>query len=357
MKVAIAGAGISGLACAYELERYGIKPVILEKSHQAGEKIIDAAAMISVLGRLHCDPLEYINRKYKLSIAPLDTLREITIKCDRQEISVIGDLGYIFSRGREENSFENQIAAMIRTPITFNEQVELDYIEDRYDYVVAATGEESFAKEMGVWTLSFSSFVRVAAVLGSFRTDCIKIWLNTKYARNGYGYLIPCNSAKANLVLTVNDITYDEMDHYWMAFLEEEDLRYIITETRDYESKIGKLKNVSVGNVCFVGNSGGFIDDFFGFGMMGAVESGILAARSIAKDMDYNRLSRPLLKHAARVSKLRNILNTYDNEDYIKVLSAIGRIPERELTYKAPLFRPTAHGTVISKLQDLLKRR
>ena len=38
MRVAIIGAGLSGLSCALELERHGIKPDIFEKKDYVGEE-------------------------------------------------------------------------------------------------------------------------------------------------------------------------------------------------------------------------------------------------------------------------------------------------------------------------------
>jgi len=36
MRVAIIGAGLAGLSCAHELERYGVSPVIFEKNSYIG---------------------------------------------------------------------------------------------------------------------------------------------------------------------------------------------------------------------------------------------------------------------------------------------------------------------------------
>lgn len=38
MKIAIIGAGISGLSCALELNRLGFSPVVFEKTHELGDK-------------------------------------------------------------------------------------------------------------------------------------------------------------------------------------------------------------------------------------------------------------------------------------------------------------------------------
>ena len=45
-----------------------------------------------------------------------------------------------------------------------------------------------------------------------------------------------------------------------------------------------------IDNIYLVGNSAGLIDDFLGFGAVNAIESGILAAHSIVKGVDYNSL-------------------------------------------------------------------
>ena len=59
MKVAIMGAGISGLSCAIILERNGIEPTIFEKRGRVGDRFINSEAMFDILNRPIKDCLSY----------------------------------------------------------------------------------------------------------------------------------------------------------------------------------------------------------------------------------------------------------------------------------------------------------
>ncbi|HRS22041.1 MAG TPA: NAD(P)-binding protein, partial [Clostridia bacterium] len=64
MKVAIMGAGLSGLSCAKYLEDHNIEPVIFEKRERVGERFPNMEAIIQMVHRPLKDPLIYINKKY-----------------------------------------------------------------------------------------------------------------------------------------------------------------------------------------------------------------------------------------------------------------------------------------------------
>ena len=64
MNVAIIGAGVSGLSCAFELEKYGITPTIFEKRSQVGEASGYAGIWINLLARNNKDPVKYLMDEY-----------------------------------------------------------------------------------------------------------------------------------------------------------------------------------------------------------------------------------------------------------------------------------------------------
>ena len=57
MKVAIIGAGISGLSCAIELQRHGIKPTIFEKTKTLGDKPGNLVATLRMFHRSLRNPI------------------------------------------------------------------------------------------------------------------------------------------------------------------------------------------------------------------------------------------------------------------------------------------------------------
>ncbi len=60
MKVAIIGAGLAGLSCAHELEKYGVRPVIYEKNSYIGEQISHVSAILEIINRPIKDVVKYL---------------------------------------------------------------------------------------------------------------------------------------------------------------------------------------------------------------------------------------------------------------------------------------------------------
>lgn len=98
MHVAIIGAGLSGLACALELEKHGISPVIFEQRHWPGEPYEHCAAFLHLYKRPY-DPLSILKKRLKLDIRPINIVKTVSHKSPREKVDITGKLGYFFLRG------------------------------------------------------------------------------------------------------------------------------------------------------------------------------------------------------------------------------------------------------------------
>ena len=76
MKVAVIGAGLAGLACALELEKHGIEPVIFERKDRVGEIYPHVAALMQIFRRPVKYPLQYLSKNYGIELKPINPLRD-----------------------------------------------------------------------------------------------------------------------------------------------------------------------------------------------------------------------------------------------------------------------------------------
>lgn len=349
MKIAIVGAGISGLSCAFELKKHGITPVIYEKNNYIGD-ILDYASIWSrQFSRPAMDPVKYLRTQYQLKLTPFNDINKIVLHSANRKAVQRGSLGYIFKRGREPYSLENQIAAHANVPVLFDSYIDIDSIKHDYDHIVVATANDLYAYKLGIWTETFNSHSRNATVLGRFNPKECLLWMNKAYAKSAFCYLIPNSEKEASLVLIVNGITHCELDYYWKAFLFTEDIRYRIVETKDTEYNCGFVSPHRVGNLYFVGNAGGFTDDLIGCGAFNAIESGIIAAKAIIDGLDYDRLVAPIYQDIMKLHELRKSMNSYDNAGLDRLITVM-KIPIlKHWLYNNPGFR-------MSQLAPLARR-
>ncbi len=340
MKVAIVGAGLSGLSCARELIRHGINPVIFEKQSYMGQTTDISCCILKIFSR-HCrDPLKYLRKNYGVSLTPMHILDKIVIYGPTRQAVVRGNLGYIFKRGQESYSMQNQIAKDADLNILYDSYVNVSDIRNEFDYIVAATGESSIPEELNLWKTTRYTRVRVASVIGDFDVHVLKLWVNTEYAKNACAYMVCFNRKMAYLVLVINDISQSEMDTCWDIFLDKEDIRLDrIIELADYRYREGFACPVRAGNVFLAGNAAGVTDDLLGFGSIKAIESGTIAARSLAENLDYNRQLAPLLKDAENLHRYLETVRTFDNNDYDRLITLLGLPVVKRFIYRNPFSR------------------
>lgn len=324
MEVAILGGGISGLSCAYELRKRGIKPVVFEKYSHIGNGLGHSTVWPGLISRDIADPVGYLKEKFNLAVRPLDTMKEVVLLSPRKKFILRGKLGYVFRRGRGEDSLERQLAGLLDMAVSFDSYMDLNEIRGDFDKIIVATGEDSIPRQLHTWVDTYTAQVRVGAVLGNFNTSTVFLWLNTHFEKNTLCYLAPWNSKEASLIMVVNGATHQEMEYYWKKFLREERIDYPVIEIRDTQHYCGYSQPLEKEGVYFIGNGGGFTDDLIGTGAFNAILSGIHAADAIAEGKSYEELCRPVYEEVRKFSEIRKTEETLDNGEFDGLVSLLG---------------------------------
>ncbi|AEG59285.1 NAD(P)/FAD-dependent oxidoreductase [Desulforamulus ruminis] len=336
MRVAIIGAGISGLACAHELERFRIFPDIYEERSRTGELFPHVGGLLQLMNRPVRDQLKWLEKDYHIKIKPLNTWKKLTMHAPHVSKTVhSGKLGYFVERGQGDQSLEVQLNKMIKSPIYYNCQADYSELAREYDYVVVASGNREIAATLGIWKDIFITMVRGAIVLGDFNPEELKMWVNTDYALGAYAYLTAFNRTRASLVLIHANTSAKEMEKIWHTFLKKENLDYQITEGFLLSHVAGTVFPHQVRNILLVGSAGGFMESFLGFGAISSLRSGVLAARAIAKNLSFDKLSKRLDEEMRRSVRLREIINTMKNEDYDRLVTVATLPVIKQIAYNS----------------------
>lgn len=120
MKVAIVGAGLSGMACAHELRKHDIIPTIYEAKDYIGEALHLPVVVLNVFNSPVHDSVATLNKKYGFKFIPQYIIREINMIGPSKECVVKGNLGYIFRRGRGPNTITQQLMDVTDMAVNMN---------------------------------------------------------------------------------------------------------------------------------------------------------------------------------------------------------------------------------------------
>lgn len=344
MKVAIIGAGLSGLSCAFELKKHGIIPTIFEKQAMLNVSAGFPVVVLNLLDKKFNNPVEYLSKNNNLHIKPLFPLNKIEFFSPNHQSTVKAHHGYIFLNNEKDvQSIKSQICSQVNIPINFNTVVDINTIKNKFDYVIVATGESYIPYNLGVWKTNVRSVVKVSTLLGNFKEMTIKIWFNNDFAKNSFVYLVPESSKKAKLVNVVNDINMQEIEYYWNKFLENQNLNHEIIESRTSLHNAGYVTSLQIDNIFLVGNCAGMTDCFIGTGCFRAIQSGIYAAQSIVKGLNYSELMKSFINELKIYREFRKAMNTFDNKDFDKFI----------LSLKVPLVKQSFYNNPFFKLADM----
>ncbi|MBE3587200.1 MAG: FAD-dependent oxidoreductase [Thermoanaerobacteraceae bacterium] len=352
-RIAIIGAGTSGLCCAIELERHGIAPAIFEQSNRPGGVFAHVGGILQLMNRPIKDQLAYLYHQLRLRVQPLATLKKIIMHTPNTTRTITGQLGYLILKGQDEESLEGQLFNLLQTPVFFNHYADWREMARHYDYVVVANGTPQVARTLGCWQEILKTWVRGAIVLGNFDPHTLIVWFNTKYCRSTYAYLTPFNSQRASLILIVTESNADEIEEKWRLFWEIEGFNYPVVENFSLQHVSGYCYPPQVGNVLLAGNAGGFMEPFLGFGLMAAVRSGIYAGRALARGESYTDLTHDLRGQIIQALALRRMLNGMTNADYDRVVNLITTPGIRQFIYNTNVDVLKISTTLLTHLERL----
>lgn len=356
MKVAVIGAGLSGLACAHELKRHGIIPTIFEKKGYIGEVLELPAIHLDIFSTVIRNPLKYLKEEFKIELTPHYELNEIVMVSPNKTHTIRGRMGDISLRGREKDYLTIQLKEAVDLPCIFDTLAKPEDIKNDFDHIFIGTGTMDIPLQMNLATVQFDSLVRVANILGDFKTNSVTIWINTRYTKHGYAYLVPVNKNSARLVLIVDNIEASELDYYWNEFLTIENLNYDIIEVKDLKHTVGHVYPVHVDNFYFIGNTGGFLDSMLGFGSETSMISGATAANCMIHGLDYNKAMEKFTKDILAKYEFRKVFNTFDN-DAIDLFCSMENLPVlKQFIFSNPLLKAT-HATLFAKLYNSIVKK
>lgn len=337
MNVAIIGAGVSGLSCAYELERHGVVPTVFEKESIIGDSIPHMSVLLNIESRPVVDITKYLN-SFGINLTPLNHIKKIVHHSPKKVVPIKGNHGLFYIRGKEENSLVSQISNQLKkTKIIFDCYADYKELSKIYDYVVIATGSPCFSFELGCWQEWLQTYVKGAVVLGSFDPTALFIWANKDYLKNGYAYLAPYDKNRASLIMVVDNINEKEIDYYWERFLYAENIRYEIVEEFKREHKAGYTYPHKIENIYMVGIAGGMLDPFLGFGAINGIVSGIKAARAIALNEDYEELIKTEAEKMLELMNLRKEFNNLKNKNIDNLFTIFSFFGVKQLMYNSSI--------------------
>ncbi len=356
MRIAIIGAGVAGLSCAHELERYGINPVVFEDLDFIGDREPHITASLNVADRPVADVIAYYEKVCHLRITPLNTVKKLThYSPSKRTVIENGNFGYFFKRGKDEDSLKRQIHAQLaNTQIIFGAKPDYKALAAEYDFVVVADGRPDITKELGCWTDLIGGWVKGAIVEDAFNIHELIMWIDRRYNKNGYVYLCPFDTHKASLLLFVPSVQCNELNYYWDQFLKIANINYRIVETFFVHHLSGVVQPHRMGNIFFAGNAAGAISPFLGFGQLNSISMGVFVAQSIIEGSDYEALLKPILEKEAAFYEIRKAFNTLSNREFDRLVCAIGLPGIKQLIYNTNI-NVVKYSAKLLKLANALR--
>jgi flavin-dependent dehydrogenase len=214
---------------------------------------------------------------------------------------------------------------------------------------MVANGNSSYAEELGIWQEWIRTYVRGAVILGDFDPNKLIMWINKDYFKSGYAYMAPFDRQRATIAAIASDVNEKEIDRYWELFIYGESIKNPIVEEFTMLHNSGWVYPHQLGNIIFIGNAGGGVEPFLGFGHLNAATMGMAAARSITLGWDYEKQIKDNMNRNEEMRKLRKAFNKMTNNQYDLLVASLGIPGVNKLLYSTNIHL-SKYGALASKL-------
>ncbi|MFH1256696.1 MAG: NAD(P)/FAD-dependent oxidoreductase [Candidatus Diapherotrites archaeon] len=317
MKYRIIGAGPAGLSAAITLAREGYKVDVFEQTSMVGghtgnniQAMRNYGPDKDILGRFKKEAsidLKHVNSIYKIvKFSPSHRFDEIYSK-DKP-------LFYTFKRGVEHDSLENQLAEQARSS---GVNILLGTKANVVDGHVVACGSKFGPSGRGFGALYENS---------DFDEEKIVFFFGNKYVPHGYAYIAPFGKKQVTIAITSfvrSDFAHMEKN-FNQFVANDEVVKKIIGEAYEL-NRFSGYGHINIPHTAvhkhkyFVGGAAGFVDPARGFGIKYAIISGLLAAKAIVGESDYDDLWKNDFKNELLEGfNRRMLLNNLKIKDYEK---------------------------------------
>ncbi|MFC5712740.1 NAD(P)/FAD-dependent oxidoreductase [Thalassorhabdus alkalitolerans] len=342
MKVAIMGAGVSGLTSAIILERNGIPFDIYEKRGEAGDRFVNGEIFLNLLTPVN-DCITYLAESHNIYIKPESHINKIIITSPEKQAEIHGHFGHTIKRGRTSYSLEKQLEEQVKTPVRFHSTCSYKDLVQGYTHVILATGDADYAMDISEFQNDINVTLTGGMISGNFDPGTPMIWLDNNISPLSYAYIIPFSRDEAHMALGYPEYksttTYDS--HALLSRFHDKaakDLKQDLVMKDRFEVnhyKLGICQYPRIGNTFLTGNCFGSVMPFLGFGQFSSILTGIYAAQDIIGEGKYEELTKPLRKSYYRSLVLRRAWEQLDNKGYDRLTKIAGtRLFEKAINSK-----------------------
>lgn len=322
------GAGLSGLACALTLEKYGITPTIFEKRNRVGDRFVNGETLMSIFTRPSHDCIATLADQYGIFLHPTSNIQKMMIFSKHESAVITTEVGFTNIRGRHENSFESQLAKQVQSTIHFNSEKNYEQLLQEYTHVVIATGDTEYVKKIQNYRDDLTVSIKGATIKGSFKYDTVMAWLDYDLAPFGYCFFIPFSENEGSLSIAIPDLPKNkqvDINDLFKQFIHKlrSDWNQSLNITDQFQItnySIGICHNGRIGNTFFIGNCFGTMMPFMGFGQFCSLISGVFAAYDLSGKGDYQKLMVPIRQSYENSLVLRRTMEQLSNDGIDRIV-------------------------------------
>ncbi|WP_439646629.1 NAD(P)/FAD-dependent oxidoreductase [Piscibacillus salipiscarius] len=277
---------------------------------------------MSIFERPVHDCIETLSEEYGIYLKPTSHIQSMEIFSKNEKAVIEGPLGFTNIRGREQDSFDSQLARQTKSTIHYHSEYTYEELLSKHSHVVMATGDGEYAKKTKNYREDLTVTIKGAIIEGSFDPYLVKAWLNYDIAPFGYCYFIPLSDHEANISLAIPDLPENanvNLDSLWDLFYEKVRAEFnqkirITDQFQITRYPMGICRSARIGNTFYVGNCFGTMMPFMGFGQYASILSGVYAAYDLCGLGKYEELMKPLRRSYEDSLILRRSMEQLSNK-------------------------------------------